>query len=435
MNNTINEAIDSVPTPARKNGIVADFRICSDNYLSLISEDLGLGATADQMKILQNAFKSLNRDPSVSELYFSYAALLRSQKNAAEEIGMSHAENCTDAMTELLEAFIRRYLRACGTEVEYPPLVKLAEFAATGKMTQDLCGICVCETNELMSPDVYSGRLERVTAGEFTVAFSGGKHISGNTSGDVCVLISPKPGDDIDTFIKNVQDICKRYLSEYPQTKIFPASARSLLDDLFDVPEGWLIDTSLYPMPSQFAESVFLTFNPSMILLPSRTNLQRLWEIAFEYGITPHAPAATRAKTISVKASGGSVEFDKSFFELIKPASAFPIRHIDNAYIEDVGDVAINESFSEYILSVSPHTLTARKVGGCNLYEDLSDAMKDTEATYAIIGTIDPQDGCFLSSVLTIDSFRRNNSPRIVYSRFFISNHSTITVLKLKCEK
>ncbi len=421
--------------PTRKSGLAAGFRACNEEYLTLISNDLELHASVAEMRELQDLFVSLGRDPSVAELYFAYTGLLREKRNAEDNITLDLAENCPTEVFELLGSFVRRYCEDIGDSTNAPMLTRLAEYAATGKARQEECGIHICQSSERTFPLPYSGRSETVYADRYTITLSSGKPITGTKQGDVCVLLSPRRGEDIDAFINNTCEICRRFLKDDPEVKLSPATEKGLLGDLIEYADGLIIDSSLYPEPSPFAESVFLAFTPSLMLFPPRTALPRLWEIASEYGVTPCAPAATRAKFISVKAPEGSVEFDKDFFKLLKQRSHGTVTFSDDSFIEDIGAVPINSGIEGYKLNSSPHILSARKVGGPNLYEDLADAMGDRSAVYAIAGTVSQHDKLFLQAVLTLDSYRRNNSPSVVYSRFFIGEKASICVFKLKPEK
>ncbi len=426
---------ESVYQPTRKQGMIVEFRTCNDEYLALISKDLGLRASVEEMRFLQKVFNILGRDPSVAELYFAYAGLLGESRNAEDRVALNLAQNCPTEVFDLLASLVRRYCTDIGNSTNAPMLTRLAEYAATGKTRQEECGIHICQSSQRRFPLPYSGKSETVFTCEYAITIFSGKPLSGNDLGDVCVLISPKHNENIDTFINNTCEICRRFLKEHPTVKISSASESGLLGDLIEHTDGLIIDTSLYSEPSLFAESVFLAFNPSLILFPPRAALPRLWEIASEYGITPYAPAATRAKFISVKAPEGSVEFDKEIFKLLKQESQGIVTYSDDSFIEECGIVPINSDIAEYKLNSSPHILSARKVGGPNLYEDLADAMSNKSAVYAIAGTISPHDGLFLQTVLTLDSYRRNNSPAVVYSRFFIGEKTSICVFKLNPEK
>lgn len=436
MNNTFNNITDSLTASRNSNkfGIVADFTRCNDNYLMLISNDLELGATIEQMRALQNAFISLGRDPLVSELYFSFAVLLCKEKHAFTNIGFDQAENCSEELRVLLADFVRRYCNERGDVNNTLKLSDLINFASTGKVIQEPCGIDICQTNERVFPTLYSGKSESLTIGNYTITFSSGKPIGGNKEGDIFVLLSPNGTTGTDTFINKTTEICKRFIAEFPNTKLIPTSNKGMLFDLLEHSDGLIMDTSLLPQPSQFAESVLLAVNPALIILTQRENLPLLWRIAYEYGIIPCAPAATRAKYVSVRSTQGIMEYEKGFFDFLNCETKISIKNSDIAFIAQNENQFIDGN-SEYNLSLSPHILKAYYPGGDDLYGELYDCMNDTDAVYVITGTIDPNDGLFIKTLITLDSFRRNVKPNIVTSQFFMGNRTSLTVLKLKSKK
>jgi len=436
MNSTFNNITDNIPAhrKSEKFGTVADFTVCNEDYLMLISNDLELGATIEQMRALQNVFISLGRNPLVSELYFSFAVLLCKEKNAFENITIDKAENCPEDLRILLADFVRRY---CTEQSNYDKELRISDlmvFASTGKVIQEPCGIDICKTNNPVFPTLYSGKSERIVIDDYIITFSSGKPIGGNKDGDIFVLISPDNVSDIDTFINKTTQICQRFVSEHPNTKLIPASDKGILLDMLEHSDGLIMDTSLLPQPSQLPESVLLAANPAMIVHTQRENLPLLWRIAHEYGIVPCAPAATRAKYVSVRSPRETLEYEKGFFNLFNCVTKVSVKNSDEAYIVSNG-TQLTKDKAEYNISLSPHTLEVYHPGGSDLYGELYDCMNDTESVYAIAGTLNPNDGLFIKTLITVDSFRRNVQPNIITSHFFIGNETSITVLKLKNKK
>lgn len=420
--------------PSRKIGVVSGFRTCDSSYLSRINNDLKLEASREQLYALQNLFVSLRRDPKVSELYFMLAALKRAQKNAKVNAFVDSAEIPDTAFGELFSGFVRRYGIEAGTGDTPPVLTKIAEYAASGKAVQTECGMDISEADARVMPTPYSGKSETVIADSLAITLSGGKPISGRKVGNICVVIALKNSDCFEKFTSDTAEICRRFIREYPDTKISTASTSGLISDLSCMADGFLIDASLLPKPSHYAEVVFDPQATAMLIFAERDSLKRLWQIAAEYGITPCAPVASAKKNITVKAPEGNIEFEKEVIERLNFSAPLKMKCNTDAVIDDIGDVMFDGE-QEYALALSPHNMTARKVGGEHLYEDLAETFDDSDAVYAVGGSLDPSDPAVLPALVTLDSFRRNCAPNIMYSKFFIGEKTSICVFKLKERK
>ncbi len=414
--------------PLRESGKVAGFRKCDEAYLQRINKHLELGADMGELHVLQSAFDSIGRDPLVQEIYFALAAHRKAKEPAKEGIFLESVEGLSDDAAELLTSLIRAYNGLSADSTQPPRLTSLAQFAATGKIICEDCGIDICLKDKMTAPKIYGGEFETIDAGSFAVTLYGGKPISGQRAGDACVLVAPPADADIDKFISDSYSVCRKYLKEFPETKIVPATDRGLAFDILDTFIGTLFDTSLLPEKSPFAESVFEAKNPSYLVFTNRSRLTRLWEIAAEHGIIPCAPAASRFKYISVKSETGAVEFETKFIDRFK--FSLPAR-----LVADEGAVLARGEESRTELSRFPYDLTVRNVGGEALYEDLADAMSESDAIYAVAGTLSPDDPALIPAILTLDSFRRNEAPNILTSRFFIGEKTVFTVIKLSAKK
>lgn len=423
-----------VNEPSRKVGVVTGFRTCDSTYLSRINDDLKLDASREQLYILQNFFVSLRRDPTVSELYFILAGLKRAQNNAKENAFIESTEIHDEAFGELFSAFVRRYCTEAGTGDAPPVLTRIAEYAATGKCGQSACGIEISKSDPRAFPSVYSSRSETVIADSLAITLSAGKPVSGKKVGGICVVIAPKSGNDIEKFTDDAAQICRRFINEYPDTKILPSSEYGFISDLSCMADGLVIDTSLLPNPSHYADAIFEPMARSVLIFAERDSLTRLWQIAAEYGITPCAPAASAKKNITVKAAEGNIEFERNILEQLNFNAPLKMKCSADAVLDDSSDAMFNGE-KEYPLAMSPYDLTAVKVGGERLYEKLADAFDDRDAVYAVGGLLNPNDPAVLPALVTLDSYRRNCAPNIMYSRFFIGDTSSICVFKLKERK
>lgn len=422
-------AEQSVYQPTRKTGYIVGFSESNDEYLKAISDDLALDATLDEMHRLQKIFKDIARMPTVADLYFALAGLRKEASNAAANPTLSETVGCSSDALKLLVPFIRRYSEEAGNGDAAPSLTNLAEYAATGNICSQPCGIDICRKDSVTMPLPYSGASETLDIGDFLLTLSSGKPLSGDSDAEACVILSPADGEDRLTFTDKAHKICRKLIREFPKTKIISASERGLIYDLLGHTDGILVDTALYPTSAYVAETVFDSFAPSLILFVSRNALMQLWVFANEEGIRIKVPISTRTNLVTVQAAEGAVQFEKSFFKHLAADSGVSVNYDENA------SPAKSESILECKRTSSNHILTARYVGGEHLYEDIADAMSDKDAVYAFVGTVSACDGRYIQSILTLDSYRRNCNPTVAYSRFFIGSETQICILKLKAGK
>lgn len=415
--------------PTRKTGYIVGFSESNDDYLKAISDDLALDATIDEMHRLQAIFKDIARMPTVADLYFALAGLRKGSFSANAAPTFKQIAGCTPEELKLFIPFMRKYRQASGEANDAPSLTSLAEYAASGRVNSVPCGIEICLEDNIIMPLPYSGVSETVKISEYLATFSTGKPLSGDSNAEVCVILSPRDGEDCNSFTEKAHRICKKLFKEFPDTKIISASGRGLVCDLLDHGDGYLIDTALYTNPKYVAESVFDAFNPSLILFLSRNALMKLWHLSSDEGILIKAAVSARTNLITVQAAEGTVQFEKSFFRLLKADNGVTVDYNEKA------SPAKSEVILEQKLTSSEHILTAKYVGGEHLYEDIADAMDDKDAVYAVTGSVSATDGRFIQSILALDSYRRNCSPTVVFSRFFSGDETQICILKLKAEK
>lgn len=412
--------------PIRKSGLVAGFRTCTPEYLDKIERDLDLGATQTQLSALQALYVSQKKDPTVAELYFMVAALKESAKNASNNRFIDKVNHIPDDVRELLSDFTRRYTLESEIGNGAPSLIGLAEYAATGKTTQENCGIDISLTSLPEYSPIYSDRSVDVISNDFVLTLSSGKPISGKKIGNIGVVLAPDKKENAHDFFTKAEQICRRFIKEYPDTFAKPAGTRSLLDDLSVIDGGILIDTSLFPAPSRFADDIFLPLAPAIILFADKERLPALWKIAAEYGITPSAPIAIAKSGLTVKAAEGDVKVDRELLKKFEIALPIALEYDANAVIDKKGEIK---------LGGVPFTVFERYVGGEHLYEDLADAMSDKTSAYAVAGILDPSDPAIVSAILTLDAFRRNEAPNIARARFFIGDKTAICVYKVADKK
>ena len=293
-----------------------------------------------------------------------------------------------------------------------------------------MCGIDISRSSQPEYVAPYSGSSRVMVSNDFTLTFSSGKPISGKKIGNIGVILAPGKDDDVHGFFDKAQQICRKFLKEYPDVYVTSAGMGSLLDDLSVIEGGLLIDTSLLPNPSRFADDVFLPQAPAIILFADKERLPALWKIAAGYGITPSAPIAKAKSGLTVKAAEGDVKIDRDILKKFELSLPIEIKYDPDSVIEKKeSGIELNE------LADAPFTVSERYVGGEHLYEDLADAMSDKNAVYAIAGIIDSNDPAVIAAILALDAFRRNESANIANARFFMGEKTAICVYRVTEKK
>ena len=416
--------------PKRKSGIIKGFNNADDDYLMRIKRDLGLNAELEELKFIRHNFCSKVNDPTVAELYF-FADLMHdiikhaSLYNRVSEVKDADADAC-----ELLASLAGRY-SARADDAQAPSVIALAEFAATGRKLQERNGIFVCKTDSREFPLPHCGNHETVKVGDYSFTLSTGAPLGSPDKAEICVLLAPPRGMDVEEFITLTQMICARFAKIHPGAAFIPATENGFLRDLFTRTDGALIDTTLLPTPSAYAEAALLPLNPALMIFTMKRHLSDLWKIAAEYSIKPCAPAVFSQKGFTVKAPEGNVVITDLGKLLGHGDFGVPYK-IDGDF--DYSSIDAVDSLSQDF-SISDCTLTVKASERETLYEKLADLMRDKNAVYAVCGTVNAYDGATIPMILTLDAFRRNEAPRVLYSRFFIGEKTSICVFKLTEKK
>jgi hypothetical protein len=77
-------------------------------------------------------------------------------------------------------------------------------------------------------------------------------------------------------------------------------------------------------------------------------------------------------------------------------------------------------------------TIAVSTIEGECLYEKLVSVFDGKgKSAFAVTGTLDVTDSELFNYVVTLDSMRRNLSPNIIYSRFFIGEKTELTIIEL----
>ena len=383
---------------------------------------------SEDCKNLLSFYENSKRSITVQEFRFVCAAMRKAGDNA--KVRLSGAECSSDEFRKLLSDFIKRYTAAVSNR-DLPVITTLAEYAATGKNELDECGIFAELADKRIFPTPYSGSSESFDIGELRLILSYGKPIGGKVAGDICAILSPAVGQPIDEFIEKARCVCRDFAKAHPQTVIKAATDEGLLSDLSFLSGGYVIDTRLLPSPSENVEDIFGIKPPAVLLFPKREDLHELWMTSAIYGLTPTAPIASRAKFVTIRSGEASIEFTKDEISGFSKTKDVCLESCDTPELAGETEVIILDQ----ALTYSPYLLTAVKLGGEHIYESLEEIMKDGVAVYAICGVLNKQDSAVLPLIITLDSFRRNCSPNVIYSHFFMGETTSLYVLKLTKKK
>ena len=416
--------------PKRKSGIVKGFISADDDYLERVKNDLSLKAELEELKFIRNNFCTKDKDPTVADLYFMVELLHNVIKHASKYKRASDVNNVDEDTCALLSSLTQRY-SVVADDAEMPSVTSLAEFAATGRKVQERNGIFICKKNSREFPLPHSGNHETVTIGDYAFTLSTGIPLGTRDKAEICALIAPPRGMDTEEFITITQLICSRFSKIHAEAAFVPATENGFLRDLYKMTDGALIDVALLPAPATCAEAAILPLNPAIMIFTLKRHLPDLWKIAGEYSIKPCAPAVFSQKGFTIKSPEGNVVI-RNLGEIYGHGE-FGVSYkidtkLDSSEIDRIEQISHDFSISDCILTV--------RSSECDtLYEKLADLMRDKDAVYAICGTVSAHDGAAIPMILTLDAFRRNEESRVLYSRFFSGEKTTICVFRLSEKK
>ena len=398
--------------------------------LKIICHDYGILEYSEEFCELLGFYELNKRVPTFADVSFVREALRIANENAEKRILLGEVKCVSEDFRELLGEFIRRYTSA-SKNGKHPYLTDLAEFAASGKTTQDQIGIQADLADNRIFPAPYDGSHETLQVGELLLTLSYGKRVGGDLAGDICTIISPAPEQDVEEFIEKATQVCREFTKAHPATVIKSVTSAGLLYDLSFMNDGYVIDTRLLPVSGEKVEAIFNIKPPAVLLFPKREDLHELWMISAVHGITPTAPIANRAKLISIRCADAVLEFTGKEIEfLFGKSKDHRLDSCDLPALSDASEIV----FENTELIHSPYTVTLTKIGG-RIYEELDAAMADRDSAYVIAGVLNKEDPAVLPLIITLDSFRRNNSPNVIYSRFFMGEKTSLYVFKLSKKK
>lgn len=383
---------------------------------------------SEYQKDLLSFYKDSKRLITEQEFRFVYSCVKKYESTA--KYRLSSADCSSDAFRELLSDLIKRYnAEICGSSL--PILTDLAEYAARGTVKQEECGIFADSAYNRTVPTIYSGSSESFEIGDILLTLSYGKPIGGKIAGDICAILSPSPNQTAEDFIDKAKRVCIDFAKAHPQTLIKAATNDGLLSDLAFLSDGYIIDTRLLPSPGENIEDIFNVTPPAILIFPKREDLHELWMTSAIYGLTPTAPIASRAKSVTIRSGATSIEFTKDEISRFNKTKDLHLESRESPCLGGETEIIFNQKDLKY----SSHQLTAIKLGGDRIYEALEEVMTDKDAVYAICGGLGKEDPSLLPLIITLDSFRRNTAPNVIYSRFFMGETTSLYVFKLTKKK
>ena len=416
--------------PKRKSGVVKGFNAADDDYLMRINRDLGLRAELEELKFIRQNLCPKSKDPSVAELYFAVDLMRDILKHASLYKRVSTVSGADKDAQKLLASLARRY-STVSDDADNPEVTTLAEFAASGRKIPQRNGIFITKKDAREFPPPHSGNMETVIAGDYAFTLSTGVPLGSLDKQEICAVLSPPRGMNTDEFFEIANKICAKFSKTHPDASFVPATKNGFLRDLFEITDAALIDVTLLPTPAAFAEAVLLPLDSSVMVLTQKRHLSELWKIAGEYAITPCAPAVFSGKGFTVKAPEGNIVIGNLGKLFALGDFGVPYRIEESS---DTSAIDSTESIS-YDFSISDCSLTVRASDNNTIYEKLCDLMSDKSAVYAVCGTVNVYDGATIPMILALDAFRRNEKPRVLYSRFFSGEKASICIFKLTEKK
>ena len=416
--------------PKRKSGVVKGFLDGDDNFLARVKNHLELNAELEELKFIRSNLCTKGKEPTVADLYFMVELMHDLIKHASKYNKVSEVKDADEDACELLASLARRY-SVVADDAEMPSVTSLAEFAATGRKIRERNGIYVCKKDSREFPLPHSGNHETVTVGNYAFTLSTGLPLGTQDKAEICAVIAPPRGMDIEEFITITQLICARFANIHADAAFIPATENGFLRDISAITDGALIDVALLPTPATCAEAAILPINPAVMILTLKKHLPELWKIAGEYSIKPCAPAIFSQKGFTIKSPEGNVTIPN--LEHLYAQGEFGVCYKINGQNDASAIDYIEEITHDF--AISDCTLTVRPSECETLYEKLADLMSDKSAVYAVCGTVNVYDGAAIPMILTLDAFRRNEEPRVLYSRFFSGEKTSICVFRLTEKK
>ena len=410
----------------RKTGVVANFKTASEGFLEAMRNDLALDCSLGDLKYIQSIFRSVQRSPSVTEIFFCVDALKKGSDLPDSDV-IAGLESDDPALISLFQRLTGDYLRYYGT-TDRIPFVKLAEFAATGGILCE-CGhtltISKSRMPESAPPSSETPALFSAGGDDGFLLLSSGRDPGNDFSGSAGVLLYPPRGSDIADYLKSVPSVMSAISGSVQPSAFLRMTDRGLIRDLAEIFAGADIDidalariTSSDPSP----ELLNLPLAPAVaVILPESMAAEASAE-AGKFGIG----SVTLLKNLG-KNGGFSINASPDVFAVSADViDSLRYSKARSAKATALGDpVAVTvDVFSDRSADIS-----ALKLEGWR-YETLK-RLSDSGALLCICGTINPSGTEAIPLTVVLDAWRRECSPKIAACRFYPGKSDSMTVFIL----
>jgi len=401
----------------RKQGVVSDFLNCSDEYLGLINDDLGLGLTTDLLRRIQFHYKLKRYEPTTDDLYF-LASYMKRCKTLKENVLISGLSSDVKGLTEFFSEFLRDKKEDALIQKNRIKLIEAARSACRDNFHErnDDFSITYAENPEF---SFLSGNSNSVYANGYKVSYCRKHNDVRLPSSNSGILILPPDGCDKEYFVQKANILVKELKNMCRPMWVFPCTENGLLNDIQKNVGPSVIYTACLPGHKAEPESVNDTFNPGFIMMVPKPFVRTAVEYSKKSGFTVTNPIyrMTDSKYYSI-ISG--VRQMNVFPDDLEALSCF------TDFSPCVGEAVLSGKGSLQVAAQSDDDVSAIELNG-NVYEELEKII-DRKGIYCIAGTLNPESPETVSAILALYAFVKNKKPNIAKSEFFIGNETKITV-------
>ena len=428
------------PQPLRR-GEVSGFRYCVPGYLKMICDDLELGLSENNMALLQNIYRRMNRDPWVSELYFASSGL-KSSARSAGTIRVSDIYTDDPDAAELFSSLVSRFdAGSPKSDGMAPSLSALAEFAAMQSFfdgnENSALSVAVTSRKAPTSPLPSLAASDTICGGGYYLSVSPGIRTAGKLCGFGAMLY-PFFAQNEGEFLVRSGEVCRKFALGSKRFSFMPLSGDGLIRDLAKVCDSARIDCRYLPGCPVFADEVFGGFSPSVMIFCESEDFDRLSSLCSGYGVGFCVPVQiTNNKYFTVVSGEGETTVSRSLLSDLTPVypvslkvGEFTAAGNSVADLRNLTPGASAEPASEIRLINSRYRVRAEVLGGARLYEEIDRVLSPScpGELFAIAGTVSSADPGTVPMILALDAACRNKKRNVVSSAFFGGISSSITV-------
>lgn len=404
-----------------KKGIIAGFRSFGTDRLDYISKDLGLGLDALRMDAIRQAYLAQKADPTVAGLRFD--AEVAKLTSGADSVPLTGEISFG---TKTQKAAFSKLVSASGLARKNPAglsISRLAEYSATGGRAIPRSDVFeICEAERPVFPAFPSCESTVLFAGDFRIGINRNPPRPAPIQSDAAVLVFPSESMRPYEFIKAAEPFAAR-LIEKGRARVIPCGGDGLLFDLFEGLGSFRLRTDLLPGKPESPDAALLSYAPAFVLAMKSADIRAALDEAARLGF--------RARQIATKYS----ERDAAVLEYPSGQLKITRKHLSDVML--FRRAKITSESSEICLPDDGRVYSedaVRASGGFisgDVYEGLSAAFDDSDAIYAVCGSVG-NDGASPALCVALDAVRREKSPRVAAASFFPSRSGKTTCAVIK---